>query len=292
MTATILDGRAVSQAILQELKAEVAVLCKETEMVPRLDMVSLDEDPATQLYLRNKKRACAEVGVKCVHHRLAEKTPQEQLLSLLDHLNKDPAVHGILVQLPLPAHIQRKAIVSHIDPAKDVDGFHPLNIGRLVTNTAPPLSCSPAGIIELLIRHNISLEGKRAVILGRTELIGKPVAMLLLQHNATLTFCSDHFEMALPEIQKGDLLIVDIRKPLAIKGEMIQEGAVIVDAGSNYVGGKIVGDVDFASVQAKAAAITPVPGGVGPMTVAMLVKNTVAAFKRQQQATEPRSHRY
>jgi methylenetetrahydrofolate dehydrogenase (NADP+)/methenyltetrahydrofolate cyclohydrolase len=292
MTATILDGKAVAQAILQELKAEVEVLCKDTATVPRLAMISLGEDPSTQLYLRNKKRACMTVGVECTHHRLAEETPHEQLLALITHLNKDPAVHGILVQLPLPPHIQREEIVRSIDPAKDVDGSHPLNIGRLVTNTAPPLSCSPAGIIELLLRHHILLEGKRAVILGRTELVGKPVGVLLLHHHATITFCTDDLENARAEMKQGDILVVDIQKPQFLQGDMIQEGAVIVDAGSNYVKGKIVGDVDFVSVQEKAAAITPVPGGVGPMTVAMLVKNTVTACKRQQSAVEPRSYRY
>lgn len=292
MSAVILDGKAVAQAILQELQPEVALLRQEFGMAPGLAMISLGDDPSTHLYLRNKKRACKQVGVECFHHRLTAETTQEQLLALIAHLNKDPSVHGILVQLPLPPHIQQEEVVRNIAPAKDVDGFHPLNIGRLVTNTAPPLSCSPAGILELLLRYRIPLEGKRAVILGRTELVGKPVAMLLLHQNATITFCPDDLSMARPEIQQGDLLIVDIHKPRAITGDMIREGAVVVDAGSNYIDGQVVGDVDFVSVQEKAAAITPVPGGVGPMTVAMLVKNTVIAFKRQQAATEPLSHRY
>lgn len=278
MTTTI-DGKAVSQDIIQNLSHEVARL-RECGVVPGLAVVLVGDDPASKIYVKNKKAACAKALVESFSHELPSDITETELLKLIAKLNADNNVHGILVQLPLPAHINESKILLAIAPHKDVDGFHPENIGKLLLGQKAPKPCTPAGIIELLDRINFDCAGKKAVVLGRSNIVGKPVAVMLLEKHATVTICHSQTKNLKDEVARADVLVAAIGKPNFIKGEWIKKGAVVIDVGINRLdNGKITGDVDFESASKNASAITPVPGGVGPMTIAMLIKNTVESAK-------------
>ncbi len=284
MTATIIDGKAIAETIRQEIAAEVEALIGRYGRSPGLAVVLVGEDPASQVYVRNKRSACQKAGIRSFDHNLPATTSQEELLGLIQQLNSNQDVDGILVQLPLPDHIDEGLILESIDPDKDVDGFHPVNVGKLVANRASLIACTPLGIIELLKRTGFEIKGANAVILGRSNIVGKPVALLLLHRHATITMCHTRTRN-LPEVTgRADLIIAAAGRPKLLTAEMVREGAVVIDVGVNRVDGKLVGDVDFESVSKKASAITPVPGGVGPMTITMLLRNTVTAFKEHQKA--------
>jgi methylenetetrahydrofolate dehydrogenase (NADP+)/methenyltetrahydrofolate cyclohydrolase len=239
------------------------------------------DNPASSIYVRNKKKSCDEAGIKSFEHRLSDKTSEEELLTLIKQLNDSEDIHGILVQLPLPSHIREHVVLEAISPDKDVDGFHPYNVGKLMVGKGSLLPCTPAGIIELLERSEVKIEGKKAVILGRSNIVGKPLAIMLLQKNATVTICHSKTKN-LPDITKrADILVAAIGSPEFVKEDMVKEGAVVIDVGINRVEKKLVGDVDFEKVSQKASQITPVPGGIGPMTIALLMKNGLSAFKNQ-----------
>lgn len=271
-----IDGKKVAQDLRADIKNETIKLWEEKGIRPHLTVVMVGDHPASQTYVRNKEKACAEMGFGSKLIQLEEMAAEKELLSIIDGLNKDPLVHGILVQLPLPAHLNEELILSGISPAKDVDGFHPEQVGRLATGLDSFKPCTAAGIIELLKAEKINIEGKHAVIIGRSNIVGKPLIQLFLEENATVTVCHSHTRN-LAEITKlADILVVAIGKPEFLTSEMVQEGAVIVDVGINRLAsGKLVGDVDFEDVFDKVSAITPVPGGVGPMTITMLLKNTL-----------------
>ncbi len=278
----IIDGKLVSQKVKDRVAAEVAELKARTGRVPGLAVVQVGEDPASSVYVRNKNKTCEAMGFQNHAHHLPESVSQEDLLALITGLNANPEVHGILVQLPLPRQIDAQRVLEAIDPAKDVDGFHPVNVGYLTTGLPGPVPCTPAGIIEMLDHYRIPIEGRRAVVVGRSNIVGKPMALLLLQRHATVTICHSR-TVDLPAVARSaDLLVAAIGKPRFVTADMVREGAVVIDVGINRVDGKLVGDVDFESVSPKAAFITPVPGGVGPMTIAMLMNNTLEAFKRAQ----------
>jgi methylenetetrahydrofolate dehydrogenase (NADP+)/methenyltetrahydrofolate cyclohydrolase len=278
--AQLIDGKGIAAEIRQELTEEVAKL-REQNIVPGLTVVLVGDDPASQTYVRSKQRACEEVGIRSEVKRLPADTSQSQLIDLLKELNQDPKVHGILVQLPLPKHMDADEVLRAIDPGKDVDGFHPVNVGCLWTGLSHQgfVPCTPAGIMELLQRTGINPQGLHAVVVGRSNIVGKPIAALLLQANATVTICHSRTEN-LPEHCRGaDILVAAVGKPRFIKGDWIKPGAVVIDVGINRVDGALCGDVDESAREA-AGYLTPVPGGVGPMTIAELLSNTVAAAKR------------
>lgn len=278
MTATIIDGKHVSQEIRKRVARETEELAK-TGRRPGLATVLVGEDPASAVYVRNKNKACGEVGFRSFEHRLPADTKESELLKLIDDLNRNPDVNGILVQLPLPKQIDSNKVLQAIDPRKDVDGFHPINIGRLLTGDTAFAPCTPAGIIELLDFYRIGIEGKNAVVVGRSNIVGKPAALLLLHRHATVTICHSRTRDLPAVTRSADLLVAAIGKPAFVTGDMIKEGAVVIDVGVNRVDGKLVGDVLFEEAVKKASYITPVPGGVGPMTIAMLMDNTLKAFK-------------
>lgn len=271
----LIDGKAISAQIKDELKEQVAKL-KEQGTELTLAVIQVGEDPASSVYVRNKKNACAYIGINSIAHELPEETTQEELLDLIDKLNNDNKVNGILVQLPLPKHIDEDAIINAISPAKDVDGFHPQNVGALSIGKKGFVSCTPAGVIQLLKRSNIDIEGKECVVLGRSNIVGKPMAMLLLRENGTVTVCHSKTKNLKEITKRADILIVALGKPKFITKEYIKEGAVIIDVGIHRNSeNKLCGDVDFDDVKGMVEAITPVPGGVGPMTIAMLMYNCV-----------------
>lgn len=271
----LIDGKAISLQIKDELKEQVAKL-KEQGIELTLAVIQVGEDPASSVYVRNKKNACAYIGINSIAHELPEETTQEELLDLIDKLNNDNKVNGILVQLPLPNHIDEDAIISAISPAKDVDGFHPQNVGALSIGKKGFVSCTPAGVIQLLKRSNIDIEGKECVVLGRSNIVGKPMAMLLLRENGTVTVCHSKTKNLKEITKRADILIVALGKPKFITKEYIKEGAVVIDVGIHRNSeNKLCGDVDFDDVKDMVEAITPVPGGVGPMTIAMLMYNCV-----------------
>ena len=271
----LIDGKAISAQIKDELKEQVAKL-KEQGIELTLAVIQVGEDPASSVYVRNKKNACAYIGINSIAHELPEETTQEELLDLIDKLNNDNKVNGILVQLPLPKHIDEDAIINAISPAKDVDGFHPQNVGALSIGKKGFVSCTPAGVIQLLKRSNIDIEGKECVVLGRSNIVGKPMAMLLLRENGTVTVCHSKTKNLKEITKRADILIVALGKPKFITKEYIKEGAVIIDVGIHRNSeNKLCGDVDFDDVKDMVEAITPVPGGVGPMTIAMLMYNCV-----------------
>jgi methylenetetrahydrofolate dehydrogenase (NADP+)/methenyltetrahydrofolate cyclohydrolase len=279
----IIDGVAVAKRLRQELAAQVTA----KKLAPGLAVVLVGEDPASQVYVRNKSRAAEEVGIKSQTHRLSAETTQEQLLELIDQLNNDENIHGILVQLPLPQQIDTQTIIAAVDPDKDVDGFHPVNAGRLSLGLPGFVPCTPQGCMILLREALPDLSGKRALVLGRSNIVGKPVAQLLLQANCTVTIAHSRTKDLPDECRRADILIAAIGKPEFVRGDWIKEGAVVIDVGINRIAAaspegksKLVGDVEFATAQARAAAITPVPGGVGPMTIACLLKNTVESATR------------
>ena len=276
---SIIDGKKVSSHIKDNIAAEVKILKNKTGKTPGLAVVLVGDDPASAVYVKNKNKTCKNIGFQSFEHILPENTSEDKLLNLINELNNDDQVNGILVQLPLPSHISSKKILVSINPQKDVDGFHLENVGRLVTGNALFKPCTPAGIIKLLDEYKIAIEGKNAVIIGRSNIVGKPVSFLLLERNATVTICHSRTK-DLPSITRSaDILIAAIGKPNFVSLDMVKNNAVVIDVGINRLDGKLVGDVDFASVSKQASLITPVPGGVGPMTIAMLMENTLQAFK-------------
>lgn len=277
--AKIIDGKQISSQIRQECKERVATLKQEGKEVC-LVVVQVGEDPASSVYVKNKIKACEEIGITSKSYKLEENTTEEELLQLIDTLNKDKAVNGILVQLPLPKHMDERVITQAISPKKDVDGFHNESVGALVLGQEGFLSCTPAGIIQLLKRSNIEIEGKHCVIVGRSNIVGKPMALLLLRENATVTICHSKTKNLKEITTQGDIVIAAIGKPKFFDETYIKDGAVVIDVGIHRdENGKLCGDVDFQSVEEKASAITPVPGGVGPMTIAMLMDNCVNSVK-------------
>ena len=275
----LIDGKTISAQIKDELKEQVATL-KEQGVELTLAVIQVGEDPASSVYVRNKKNACAYIGINSIAHELPEDTTQEELLDLIDKLNNDDKVNGILVQLPLPNHIDEDAIINAISPNKDVDGFHPQNVGALSIGKKGFVSCTPAGVIQLLKRSNIDIEGKECVVLGRSNIVGKPMAMLLLRENGTVTVCHSKTNNLKEITKRADILIVALGKPKFITKEYIKEGAVVIDVGIHRNSeNKLCGDVDFDDVKDIVSAITPVPGGVGPMTIAMLMYNCVNSIR-------------
>lgn len=289
MTAQIIDGKAIAAAIRGEIAQDVQDLLTKTGKAPGLATVLVGERPDSATYVRMKKKACAEVGIQSFSVELPGDVSQEQLLQAVQALNANPDVHGILVQLPLPGHIDEEEILGAISLEKDVDGFHPLNIGRLSMKRRDPLfvPCTPRGCIELLDRMHIPIEGKQAVVLGRSNIVGLPVAMLLLHRNATLTICHSHTKNLPDVVRSADILIAAVGRAEMVKGSWIKPGAAVIDVGTNAVddpsaakGYRLVGDVDFAEAKEVAGYITPSPGGVGPMTIIMLLRNTVDSARR------------
>jgi methylenetetrahydrofolate dehydrogenase (NADP+)/methenyltetrahydrofolate cyclohydrolase len=275
--AQLIDGKAVAAQVRAEVKADVERLQKETGVVPGLAVVRVGEDPASKIYVTGKKKAAAEVGFNSWEHHLEVSTTQDELLALVDKLNNDPAVHGILVQLPLPKHINAETIISAVRPEKDADGFHPVNAGRLSLGQPGLRPCTPFGVMRLLQEVKCNPAGKRAVVVGRSNIVGKPMALLLLQADATVTICHRKSNLA-AEVANADILVAAVGVPELIKGEWIKPGAVVIDVGMNRMpDGKLKGDVEFEAAAQRASAITPVPGGVGPMTIAMLLRNTFIA---------------
>lgn len=277
--AEILDGRKIASQIKEEVSREVKEL-KVKGIVPGLATILVGDDPASHIYVRNKVRDCEEVGIFSEKIILPESTQEEELLSVINELNERSDIHGILVQLPLPRHIDEFEVIKSIRPEKDVDGFHPVNQGLMLIGKDALLPCTPAGIIEILKRYEIEIEGKHAVVIGRSNIVGKPASVLMLRENATVSICHSKTKNLSAYTKEADILIVAVGRPEMITGDMVKEGAVVVDVGINRVDGKIVGDVHFESVSRVASFITPVPGGVGLVTRAMLLKNTIKATKR------------
>ncbi len=281
-----IDGKTTSQKIKEKLKEKIQTL----NFTPRLDVILVGNDPASTVYVSTKEKTAKTLGIKSVVHRLPQDTPQNELLELIKELNSNEEVDAILVQLPLPGHIDQSKVIESVSPDKDVDGFHPLNIGKLICGIDnPPVPCTPKGIIRLLKEYNIQIEGKKAVVIGRSNIVGKPLFHLLLKENATVSICHSRTKNIENETKTADILIVAVGKPLLVKSNWVKDGAVVIDVGVNRVeckecdkGYRIVGDVDFEEVKNKASYITPVPGGVGPMTIAMLMENTIElALKRR-----------
>ena len=275
--AKLLMGKEVSARIKAELKTEVENLKKEG-INPGLAVIIVGEDPASQVYVRNKERACEECGIYSEKYALTAETTQEELLKLIDELNNKSSISGILVQLPVPKHIDEKTIINAIAPNKDVDAFHPVNVGKIMVGNYDFVPCTPAGVMELIKESGIDVSGKECVIVGRSNIVGKPQAMLLLHQNGTVTICHSKTKNLAEKTKNADILVAAVGIPNFIKGDMIKEGAVVIDVGINRLENKkLCGDVEFESAEKVAGAITPVPGGVGPMTIAMLMKNTVKA---------------
>lgn len=277
MPAKLIDGKEIAKELRAEMTEEVKKLQSEKNITPGLAVVIVGDNPASQVYVRNKEKGCAEVGIYSEKHALSAEIKEEELIALISKLNKDPKIHGILVQLPLPKQIDEKKVLNTIDCDKDVDGFHPINVGRLMIGEPLFPPCTPNGIMELLKGSRVQIEGKRAVVIGRSNIVGKPVASMLLKENATVTICHSKTKNLPQEAASGDILVVAIGRPRMVTADMVKKGAVVIDVGTNRVDGKLVGDVDFEAVKEKASWITPVPGGVGPMTITMLLKNTIKA---------------
>lgn len=283
MTAQIIDGSAIAQQIRNELAAEVAAFQLQSGVTPHLAAVLVGENPASAVYVRSKQKACETTGLKSTLHKLPAETTQQQLLDLIDQLNRDPGVHGILVQLPLPKQINQQVVLDAVTPLKDVDAFHPENVGLIAQGRPRFLPCTPHGVQQLLVASQTQIAGAHVVILGRSEIVGKPLAMMLVQKgpaaDATVTVCHSRTRN-LPELtRQADILIAAIGVPRFVTADMVRPGAVVIDVGINRVDEKLVGDVDFDAVKEIASAITPVPKGVGPMTIAMLLKNTLTAAR-------------
>ncbi|CAI2716912.1 bifunctional methylenetetrahydrofolate dehydrogenase/methenyltetrahydrofolate cyclohydrolase FolD [Nitrospina watsonii] len=276
---TLIDGKLVSSVIKDRVQIQVADLKNKSGKVPGLAVVLVGEDPASAVYVKNKNKTCEAMGFQSLSHTLPADTDEATLLQLIATLNQDEAVHGILVQLPLPKQIDSQRVLEAIDPRKDVDGFHPVNVGYLTSGVKTLAPCTPAGIIEMLDHYKIDIEGKRAVIIGRSNIVGKPMAMLLLQRHATVTICHSRTKDLPAVAREADIVVGAIGKPRFVTADFVKDGAVVIDVGINRVDGKLVGDVDFDKVAEKCSYITPVPGGVGPMTIAMLMQNTLTAFK-------------
>lgn len=278
--AQIIDGKKISADIKEELKAKVAQL-KEQGVEGTLAVIQVGDDPASSVYVRNKKKACEYIGINSRSFELPEETTQEELLKLIEQLNEDDAVNGILVQLPVPAHIDEKTVINAISPKKDVDGFHPESVGSLTIGQQGFVSCTPAGIIELLKRSDVEMDGKHCVVVGRSNIVGKPMALLMLRENATVTVTHSHTKNLKEICSSADILIVAIGKKEFITGDYVKPGAVVIDVGIHRdENNKLAGDVKYDEAEPKASKITPVPGGVGPMTIAMLMNNCVEAMCR------------
>ena len=275
----LIDGKKVSGEIRNRLADEIQELKKKTGKTPGLATVLVGDDPASAVYVRNKNKICGELGFQSFEQKLSADTSEEKLLQLVGELNSNKDVHGILVQLPLPDQIDSEKILQAIDPKKDVDGFHPVNVGKLVVGNALLTPCTPTGIIALLDRYDIEISGKHAVIIGRSNIVGKPVSILLLHRNATITICHSRTQNLEEVTRSADILVAAVGRANFVTDEMVSEGTVVIDVGINRVDGKLTGDVDFEPVSKKASHITPVPGGVGPMTIALLMENTLKAFK-------------
>lgn len=282
MAAKLIDGKKISTEIKGELKEKVAQLQKEGVEIT-LAVIQVGNDPASSVYVGNKKKACAYVGIHSLAYELPEETTEQELLDLVQELNAKPEVNGILVQLPLPKHINEDLVIRTIDPDKDVDGFHPQSVGRLSIGQPGFVSCTPAGIIQLLKRSGIAIDGKECVIIGRSNIVGKPMGMLLLRENGTVTICHSHTPDLKAVAKRADILVVAIGKAKFVNREYVKEGATVIDVGMDRdENGKLCGDVDFDDVKEIAGAITPVPGGVGPMTIAMLMNNCVESIDRRR----------
>ncbi len=283
MTARIIDGKKISEAEREAVAVETAEFTLNSGIVPHLAAVLVGDDPASQVYVRNKERACEKCGLKSTLHRLRQQTTQTELIDLVSQLNNDPTVHGILVQLPLPDHLDETVILDAILPSKDVDGFHPENVGRMFQGRPRFLPCTPHGVMKMLEHEQVATAGAHAVIIGRSEIVGKPMGALLIQRgaDATVTTCHSRTTDIAAITKQADILVAAVGIPEFVKGEMIKPGAVVIDVGINRVNDRLVGDVEFESAAAMASAITPVPGGVGPMTIAMLLRNTLVAAQQQ-----------
>ena len=289
MSAKIIDGNKLSEAMRVEITQQVEQLRAECAVTPGLAAVLVGDDPASQIYVRNKRRACEKAGIHSTLHNLDATTSQTNLLELVARLNKDPSVHGILVQLPLPKQIDEEAIVDVVDPEKDIDGFGPENLGLLAAGRPRFLPCTPAGVQQMLIRSGIQVEGSHVVIVGRSSIVGKPLSLILMQKaagaNATVTVCHSRTRDIAAVTRQADIVVVAIGQARFLKADMIRPGTVVIDVGINRVDGSLVGDVDFDPVSQVAGAISPVPGGVGPMTITMLLQNTLQAARRQSRPT-------
>lgn len=278
--AEIIDGKLVSAEVRKNITEEVKNFITETGKTPGLAVILVGNNPASAVYVRNKHKACLEVGINSYEITMPEETTEEELLSKIDELNKDDNVDGILVQLPLPKHISEDKIINAISPSKDVDAFHPQNVGKIVSGKYNFIPCTPAGIMELLHYYNVDINGKECVVIGRSNIVGKPMALLLLAENGTVTVCHSRTKDLTSVTKRADILVVAIGKPNFVSADMVKPGAVVIDVGINRKeDGKLCGDVDFAAIEPLASKITPVPGGVGPMTITMLLKNTLTAAK-------------
>ena len=284
MTARIIDGKSIAKELRESLAPRVAAL-KERGITPGLTVIVVGDDPASAIYVRNKERACVKLGMNSQVLRFPAETTQEEILNTVRLLNQDDSVHGILVQLPLPRHIDEQAVLRAIDPDKDVDGFHAMNAGRLMNGEPGFVACTPKGVMRLLEVSGVELDGKNAVVVGRSNIVGKPMALLLLQKNCTVTIAHSHTKDLTAVTRSADILVVAVGRAGFITGDMIKPGAAVMDVGINRVDGKVVGDVDFESAKEVASCITPVPGGVGAMTIAMLMENTVEAAENYARRT-------
>ena len=284
MTARIIDGKSIAKELRESLAPRVAAL-KEQGITPGLTVIVVGDDPASEIYVRNKERACVKLGMNSQVLRFPAETTQEEILNTVRLLNQDDSVHGILVQLPLPRHIDEQAVLRAIDPDKDVDGFHAMNAGRLMNGEPGFVACTPKGVMRLLEVSGAELDGKNAVVVGRSNIVGKPMALLLLQKNCTVTIAHSHTKDLAAVTRSADILVVAVGRAGFITGDMIKPGAAVMDVGINRVDGKVVGDVDFESAKEVASCITPVPGGVGAMTIAMLMENTVEAAENYARRT-------
>ena len=281
MAARLIDGKALALQVREGLIAQSAAVLAKTGMKPGLATILVGDDPASHLYVKSKQKACDAAGIYIDDHKLPASTTQAELLALIAQENADPKIHGILVQLPLPKHIDSKVVLEAVSPDKDADGFHPYNFGRLVEGHPVFEACTPKGVIKMIESTGVNIEGKRAVVLGRSNIVGKPLALMLLQRNATVTICHSKTRDLPAVCREAELLLVAIGKAKFVTADMVREGAVVIDVGTNRLpDGKVVGDVDFEPVSQKAGWISPVPGGVGPMTIAMLLDNTVESAKR------------
>ncbi len=279
--AEIIDGKAIAAEIRAQIKAQTAEL-KQQEVTPGLAVVLVGDDPASRVYVSMKEKACAEVGIFSDEHKLPAETTEAQLLALIDELNRDSRIDGILVQLPLPAQIDENRVLEAISPKKDVDGFHPYNVGRLATGNPLFLPCTPYGVMKMLEHTGVDLAGKDVVVVGRSNIVGKPVALMCLARHATVTLCHSRTRDLEAKVRAADVVIAAVGRAEMVKGAWIKPGATVIDVGINRVGDKkLVGDVEFAAASERAAAITPVPGGVGPMTIAMLLQNTLESARRR-----------
>jgi methylenetetrahydrofolate dehydrogenase (NADP+)/methenyltetrahydrofolate cyclohydrolase len=279
VAARVIDGKAVAAAVRQQVATEVASFAEERGRTPRLTTVIVGDDPASEVYVRNKHRACEEAGMRSSHHGLAAETGEDELLELVGELGRDDDVDGILVQLPVPDHIDPDRVVAAIDPAKDVDGLTPVNAGLLAHGMPGLVPCTPSGVMELLRHEGVDLEGAEAVVVGRSKLVGVPVARLLLAANATVTVCHSRTRDLAATCRRADVLVAAVGSPRLLGADAVKPGAVVIDVGVNRADDGLIGDVDFEAAAESAGAITPVPGGVGPMTIAMLLVNTLAAAR-------------